>query len=196
MLRKLKVPLLPVLSWVMVVILTLCNILLIRQNSQLRIAVQKLESEQRIQIGDKFGSFRGTDLEGKPVAVNFDENNLKKIVLFSSISCPFCKKQNPKWNQLIEKIDRQKYEVVELFRDKESRNQVAAYLKANSFSNEDSVKVFLVGDEFLKEKKLNGTPITLIVGQNGVVERAWIGLWNESAIAEVNSILDISIRVD
>lgn len=196
MLKKFKVPSLSVLSWMMVILLTLCNVLLIRQNSQLRIIVQKLESEQRIQVGDKLGSFEGTDLEGKPVEVNFDEKNFKKVVLFSSIGCPFCKKQNPKWNQLIEKIDRRKYEVVELFRDKEARSQVAAYLKANSFSNEDSVKVFLVGDEFLKEEKLNGTPITLIVGQNGVVEKAWAGLWNESAIAEVNSVLGISIQPD
>lgn len=183
-----------VLSWVVVVMLTLCNVLLIRQNSQLRTAVHKLESEQRLQIGDKLGSFKGTDLDGNVMEVNFNANNLKKVVLFSSISCPFCKKQNPKWNQLIEKIDRQKYEVVELFRDKEPRNQVATYLKANSFSNGDLIKVFLVGNEFLKEEKLNGTPITLIVGQNGVVEKAWFGLWDESATSEVNSSLDISIQ--
>jgi thiol-disulfide isomerase/thioredoxin len=196
MLKKLKAPSLSSLSWTAMIILTLCNVLLIWQNSQLRKLVHELESEQRIQVGDKLGTLKGIDLEGKPVEVQFGENNFRKIVLFSSTSCPFCKKQNPKWNQLVGQINRQKYEVVTLFRDKEARSQVAAYLKANGFSNQDSDKVFLIADDFLNEKKLNSTPITLIVGNNGVVERAWFGLWNESAIADVNSSLDISVQSD
>lgn len=196
MLNKLKIPSLTSLSWVVMIALALCNVLLIRQNSQLRKLVQQLGSEQRIQIGDQLGPLKGTDLEGKPVEVRFGENNVRKIVLFSSTSCPFCKKQNPNWNQLAEQIDRRKYEVVTLFRDKEARSQVAAYLQANGFSNQDSGKVFFVSDEFLNEGKLNSTPITLIVGNNGVVERAWFGLWNKSAIAEVNSSLDVSVHSD
>jgi peroxiredoxin len=177
-----------------VILLTLCNVLLIRQNYQLRALVQDLEAEQRVQVGDKLGPFKGTDLEGKPVDVRFDETGVRKVIMFSSTSCSFCKKQNPNWNQLMEQIDRRKYEVVELFREREAGNRVAAYLKANSLSNKDAARVLLVGDDFLKEKKLNSTPVTLIVGENGVVERAWFGLWNNSAIAEVNSSLDISIQ--
>jgi len=194
MLKNLKTPSLSTLSWIVTLVLVACNLLLIRQNSQLRGLVQDLEAEQRIQVGDKLSSFKGSDLEGKPTEVRFAENNLKKIVLFSSISCPFCKKQNPNWNQLIQQIDRRKYEVVELFRDREAHDQVAAYLKANGFGNEDSAKVFLIADSLLQGKKLNSTPITLIVGENGVVERAWFGLWDKSAIADVNSSLDISIQ--
>jgi glutaredoxin len=182
------------LSWAVVIVLTLCNVLLIRQNYQLRALVQGLESEQRIQVGDKLGPFWGSDLEGKPVDVRFDEAGVRKVIMFSSTTCPFCKKQNPNWNQLMEQIDRRKYEVVELFREREAGSRVADYLKANSLSNEGTSRVLLVGDDFLKEKKLNSTPVTLIVGKNGVVEKAWFGLWNNSAIAEVNSSLDISIQ--
>lgn len=195
MLKKLKVPSLSTLVWVVMIILTCCNILLIRQNLQLRVLVRKFESEQRIQVGDSLGRFSGTDLEGKPTEIRFNENNLKKVVLFSSTSCPFCKKQNPKWNQLIEKIDRAKYEVIEIFRDRETPKNVAAYLKAN-FSSENLAKVFLVGDKSLIEKKLNSTPITLVVGENGVVERAWIGLWDKSALSEVSSFINVPIQSD
>jgi|ERR1043165_195892 peroxiredoxin len=194
MLKNFKTPSLSTLSWLVTLVLVVCNLLLIRQNSQLRGLVQDLEAAQRIQVGDKLSSFKASDLEGKPTEVRFAENNLKKIVLFSSISCPFCKKQNPNWNQLIKQVDRRKYEVVELFRDKEAREQVAAYLKANGFGNDESGEVFLVADSLLQGKKLNSTPVTLIVGENGVVERAWFGLWDNSAIADVNSSLDISIR--
>lgn len=192
--RKLATP--AALSWAIAIALLLCNFLLIRQNLQLRALAQKLEAEQRIQIGDKLGPFKGADLDGRAVDVRFDGNGLKKVVLFSSVSCPFCKKQNPMWNRLIGKIDRRKYEVMEIFRDSESGSQVAAYLKANGFSNEDSAKVFLIRDEFLREEKLNATPVTLLIGENGVVEKAWFGLWNRSTADEVNSFFDVSTQSD
>lgn len=194
MFKKLTFPSLSVLSWVVVVILILCNGLLIRQNRQLRTVVRELEAEQKIQVGDKLLPFRAAGLDGQSLEVRFDENDVKKIVLFSSITCPFCKKQNPRWNQLIQQIDHQKYEVVELFRDREAASAVAAYLRANSPSN-DSARVLLTADEFLQKAKLNTTPITLVVGRNGVVEKAWFGLWNASSTAEVNSFLGTSIQM-
>jgi len=193
MFKRLKIPSLSALSWVVAVILTLCNVLVIRQNWRLRAMVRELESEQKIQIGDRLLSLRAADLDGKPVEVNFDQNDVRKVVLFSSVTCPFCKKQNPRWNQLIQQIDHRKYEVIELFRDREARSQVAAYLRANGTSSE-SIRVLLIADDFLNKAKLNSTPLTLVVGKNGVVEKAWFGLWNESAVAEINSYLDISIH--
>lgn len=192
--KKLATP--AALSWAMAVALVLCNALLIRQNLQLRALTRKLEAEQRVQVGDKFGLLTGAGLDGKAAEVRFDEHGRKKVFLFSSTSCPFCKQQNPMWNQLIEKIDQGKYEVVEIFRDRESVSRVAAYLKANGFSDEASAKIFLMGDEPLREVKLNSTPITLVVGANGAVEKAWYGLWNSSMTAEVNSFLDVSIQSD
>lgn len=184
------------LSWAMAIALILCNALLIRQNLQLRALTRKLEAEQRVQVGDKFGLFTGAGLDGTAAQVRFDEPGRKRVVLFSSISCPFCKQQNPMWNQLIEKLDHEKYEVVEIFRDGESVNRVAAYLKANGFSDGASARIFLIGDEPLREVKLNSTPITLVVGANGAVEKVWYGLWNRSTTAEVNSFLNVSIQSD
>jgi peroxiredoxin len=194
MFKKLTLPSLSVLSWVVVVILTLSNVLLIRQNGQLRAVLGELEAEQKIQVGDKLAPFRAAGLDGQSVEVRFGENEVKKVVLFSSITCPFCKKQNPGWNQLIHQIDRQKYEVLEVFRNRERPSQIAAYLRVNS-PDGDSAKVLLTTDEFLQRAKLNTTPITLVVGRNGVVEKAWFGLWNDFSTAEVNSFLGTSIQL-
>jgi peroxiredoxin len=145
---------------------------------QLRALTQKLEAEQRLQAGDKLGPFKGAGLDGQAVEVRFDESGLNKVVLFSSTSCPFCKKQNPMWNQLMGKIDRSKYEVIEIFRNREPISQVSAYLKASGFPEGDAAKIILIGDEPLREEKLNSTPMTFIVGENGTVEKAWYGPWS------------------
>jgi len=196
MFNWLKAPSLSAVSWVLVAMLTVCNVLLARQNQKFRALVQEMESEQKIQIGDALGPLSASDLSGQPTVVRFDENKLGTVVLFSSTTCPFCKKQNPNWNRLIRDVDRAKYDVVELFRANETRSQVAGYLRTNGLDNEAAVKFFFVAEDFLKQKKLNTTPITLIVGRNGLVERAWFGLWNPSQLAEVNSSLSLSIQAE
>lgn len=193
--EKLKIPSASVLSWVIIIILVLSSILLIRQNLQLRTTVEKLVAEQKIQIGEKFTAFNAVDLEDRPIEVNFNESKAKTILLFSSTTCPFCKKQNPYWNDVIKQIDYRKYQILEVFHEKEDKGKVIEYLKNNSLENEkSSLRILFLADEFLRKNKLNSTPITLIIGENGIVERAWFGLWSKSTITEVNSSLEISIQ--
>ena len=98
---------------------------------------------------------------------------------------------------MIRQVDSQKYEVVELFRDLEARDKVMNYLVNNGFIRDSSapeLKVLFPNDAFLDENKMNSTPLTLVVGKDGTVEKAWFGLWNKSTIADVNSSLGISIQ--
>jgi glutaredoxin len=119
------------------------------------------------------------------------------LILYSSTTCPYCKKQNPLWTEMIRQVDGKKYEVVELFRDLEDRDKVMNYLVNNGFIKDSStpeLKILFPNDAFLDKNKMNSTPLTLIVGKDGTVEKAWFGLWNKSTIADVNSSLGISIQ--
>lgn len=48
------------------------------------------------------------------------------------------------------------------------------------------VRVLFSPDEELQKYKLSATPTTLVLNENGVVEKVWPGLWDRSMIAEVN----------
>ena len=85
--------------------------------------------------------------------------------------------------------------MLELFRDREDKSKVASYLNANGYELENSsVKFLFLADEFLQENKLNSTPTTLLVNENGIVEKVWFGLWDKTIISEVNSSLGVSVQ--
>lgn len=153
--------------------------------------------EQKIQIGQKLDQFDAVDIKNAPVKINFDAEAPKRLILYSSTSCPFCKKQNPLWNEMIRQVDGQKYEVLELFRDMDDREKVMNYLSSNGLMRDElpnGLRVLFPKDDFLDKNKLKSTPITLVVDKDGTVEKAWFGLWNKSTISDVNSSLGISIQ--
>jgi len=193
--QKIKISTQTFFLWLILLALIVCNFLLIRQNLQLKADIKDLIAEQKIQVGAKFSEFKGVNLENNQIAFTYNQNKLKKIILYSSANCPFCKQQNPYWTEVIKQIDNQKYEVLELFRDREDKSKVASYLNANGYELENSsVKFLFLADEFLQENKLNSTPTTLLVNENGIVEKVWFGLWDKTIISEVNSSLGVSVQ--
>lgn len=197
MLKKLTTWLASNLSWLLIALLIFCNILLFRQNLQLKASVEDFTAKQKIQTGEKIEPFNASDIKNNSVQYNFDNGISKKIIFFSSTTCPFCKKQNPLWNEVVKQANNKKYEILEFFRDVEDKDKVFNYLKNNGVVKDDSdlsPKILFLKDEFLQKNKLNSTPITLIINENGVVEKTWFGLWNKAQIAEINDALDISIQ--
>lgn len=185
------------MSWVLVAGLIFCNIFLVVQNLRLKDRVNGLIAEQKIQIGHKLDQFEAVDIKNTAVKINYDDSTPKRLILYSSTTCPYCKKQNPLWNEMIRQVDSQKYEVLELFRDLEDKEKVMNYLVNNGFiknNSEPDLKVLFPNDAFLDKNKMNSTPLTLVVDKDGTVEKAWFGLWNKSTIADVNSSLGISIQ--
>lgn len=177
----------------MIFILIICNGFLIRQNWQLRADVEKLSLEQRVQVGENFGDFKAVDPENKPVTIN-SEAGIKKVILVSSTSCPYCKKQNAYWIECLKQLDPAKYEAVVLFNEREERQAVDNYLtRYGYFAGELSLKVLFSADDMLQKYKLRSTPMTLVIDENGAVEKVWLGLWDRPKIAEANSFFHISI---
>ena len=54
-------------------------------------------------------------------------------------------------------------------------------------------KLIFLGDDLLEMNKLVTTPMTIIVNEDGAVEKVWFGLWNPKIIGEINTTFDISI---
>ncbi len=192
MLKNLK--LISIISWITVIGLIVCNILLIKQNLQLRETVEKQESEKRVNVGAEFSEFKAVDNNNNPVSLVSGKPS-KKIIFFSSTSCPFCKKQNPYWTQLASQVKSGQYEIFALFNDREEHPKVEEYLKTYGFADINiSVKPLYSNGEILQKYRLNGTPATLIINENGIVEKAWSGLWDKTTISEVENYFHITVN--
>ena len=179
--------------WILLALLTLCNAFLLWQNHNLKNEIARLTEDSKVQIGEDFKNFSAVDIDSNPTSWNVAQKP-KKIVLFFSTTCPYCKKQNSYWTDLIKSVDNSKYEVFAVFNRREEIEAAKEYLE--SFGYHDlvlSVKVVFSEGENLEKYKLKSTPTTLVLDENDRVEKAWIGLWSPNILAEANSFFNTSI---
>ncbi len=163
--------------------LIITNGFLIFENRRLNLIISEL-SPKEIEPGDSISSFEANRLNGDFVKFNFGENERNTVLLYFQPSCGFCKKQMRNWKTLIENLEQSQYR----YKFITAANDVKAireYLAQYGIVEED---VLIVGSEFVKGANLNGTPVTVVLDRDGVVEYRWIGLWQENDISEVSKI--------
>jgi thiol-disulfide isomerase/thioredoxin len=182
------------LSWALLCIMIASTGLLIRQNRQLRAEIAELVSEQRVQVGESFSDFESVDLNNKPTTIN-SIGKARTLLLFFDTKCPYCKKQNSHWTELLKHVDSRSYEVYALFKGREDRARAKDYLKEYGYNDVGVPLTVLFSDEAILERhKLRSTPNTLVLNEHGVVEKVWPGLWSSSIKTEVDSFFSTSLH--
>ena len=98
---------------------------------------------------------------------------------------------------MIKQVDGQRYEIIEVFRDREDKENVLRYLKDGRIiqdRSDSTPKIMFLDDDFLEKNKLVTTPLTVILSEHGIVEKVWFGLWSTKIVADVNATFGTSIR--
>jgi peroxiredoxin len=180
--------------WAMLVVLAACNLLLIRQNLQLRAQLNSPEPPS-LQPGEKVPSFSAQGLRGETIEVNYGRAGRKRVLLYFTPKCPYCHGQFAYWRELLEHADRDRFEVIGIARDKEDRAKLEEYLRRYGCdgASPTPLRVALVSDEVRRSYKLSATPITLIVAGDGAVERAWEGRWDAAQAAEAGRLFGLDL---
>ena len=185
-------------SWLSVgLILILCvvNLLLIKQNLDLR---KQLAAGGRtidlttnfLQPGDIVAPVTVTDLEGHPYQLDYKKDGRQRLLLFFSPSCPYCQQQSPLWRDLIDKIDTNRFTVIGVVSDREDKRLVSAYAdEAGYLKTKTPLPLLFFDSESLGSYKLTATPTTLLINEDGRVEPAWTGKWDETKTMEVAAAL-------
>lgn len=113
-------------------VLCVMNLLLIRQNLELR---RQLAAGGRtmdltknfLQPGDVVAPVTATDLEGRPYQLDYKKDGRQRLLLFFSPDCPYCQEQSPLWQNMLEKVDSNRFLVVGVVSDREDRQLVSAH---------------------------------------------------------------------
>ena len=185
------------ISWLAVALilaLSVCNLLLITQNFRLR---KQLNSAGRIDAsanylkpGETVTPLAGVDLNGRPYQVEYRKDRRRHLLLFFSPSCPYCVRQGPIWRDMLNRIDSTRFNVVGIVGERENKLEVMSHADAlGYFKTRIVLPIVSVGDETLARYNLTATPITLLIDDNGRVEHAWVGKWDESKTNEVAAAL-------
>lgn len=185
-------------SWLtigLIVMLCVVNLLLIKQNLDLR---KQLAAGARtidlttnfLQPGDVVAPVTATDLDGRPNRLDYKKDGRQRLLLFFSPNCPYCQQQSPLWRDLLNRVDSNRFTVVGVVSDREDKRLVAAHAEgAGYFKTKTPLPLMFFDSESLGSYKLTATPTTLLINEDGKVEHAWVGKWDETSAMEVAAAL-------
>lgn len=100
--------------------LAAANVLLIRQNLQLRAALSRYEPEVT-QPGDRLPPFSAKGSAGEPLRIAYDGRGPHRVFFFFTPTCPYCRKQFARWREVLSKADRARFEVWVLSRTRRTK---------------------------------------------------------------------------
>lgn len=175
----------------LILLLGIVNVLLIKQNLDLR---KQLAAGGRtldlttnvLKPGDVVAAVTAIDLDGRPYQLEYRKDGRHRLLLFFSPNCPYCEQQSPLWRDLLNNVDKDRFNVVGVVSDREDPQSVAAYAEvAGYFKTRTRLPVLFFDNESLGSYKLTATPTTLLIDEDGRVEHAWVGKWDESRVLEV-----------
>lgn len=165
---------------ILIVGLIIVNVLLIRQNTQMRDELRKFQPK-KLEKGEIFQDFVAKDLNADQVKINFSENSPKRFFLYFTPSCRYCKQQFPEWKELILQAKDKHIEIFGLVNEDENKEAIEKYLTSFGcgMNSESPLQILFVSSEILQKYKLNLTPTTVLISPDGTVEQSWIGKWKE-----------------
>jgi peroxiredoxin len=169
--------------------LVVASLLLLRQNLRLRGELVS-PGVDNLAPGDFVEPFTARSFDGE-ITVSYGPLEKAKVFLFLSPSCAYCGKQMPYWQQLVDQIDKERFEVYTIARDSDSYEQLQDYLLSEHI---DLVPTILAPDRVWRAYKLWGTPTTLVVSRDGSVIENWRGLWGAESRKEAATILGVTFH--
>lgn len=175
----------------MVVILAVSNVLLLRQNLQLRNLLKKFEPD-RLKAGDKLEAFSALGLHGETIAINFANDAPRRVLLFLSSDCPYCRNQFGYWKRIIDEAPVKGFQVVAVAMNSEDRSKLAAYLNSMGCpTDSNTFRVALITEEVRQKYKFSITPTTLVISGDGKADAVWSGLLKPSDVEAASTILGL-----
>jgi peroxiredoxin len=170
------------------------NLLLIQQNFALRRQLsgggQKAKTPNVLKAGETVASIVGTDLNGHPLEVKYQKDGQRHLLLYFSPGCPYCVQQAAQWREMLNNVDGRRISVVGVVSSREDRQEVSSHADgAGYFKTNTPLPIGFFDDDSLARYKLTSTPTTLLIGDDGRVEHAWVGKWDKEKASEVAAAL-------
>jgi peroxiredoxin len=174
--------------------LMVVNLLLIRQNFALRRQLSEVgrmsETPNVPKVGEMVAPITGTDLNGQPLEVKYQKDGRRHLLFYFSPNCPYCVQQASQWREILNKVDDGRISVVGVVSDREDKQAVLAHAEgAGYLKTKTPLSIAFFNDDSLARYKFTAMPTTLLINDDGKVEHAWVGKWDEEKANEVAAAL-------
>jgi thiol-disulfide isomerase/thioredoxin len=173
------------------VFLIASNLLLMRENRTLKIAIREFQTHLAPHEGAVITSLYGRDIEKKPLVVLQGLDSRKTVLLIFSPECANCDETWPTWQAAIQNIDTKRFRVVgvnlapELSKDYLTKRHVA-----------DIPVIAQLDPEEISLYNFQSTPLTLLLDSKGRVDKVWIGVLAGKEKVDFEQAMQISPGAD
>lgn len=175
----------------MVLLLVVSNVLLIRQNLQLRASLKRFQPE-KLKEGDSLTPFSANSLTGQTMSITYSGGERQRVLMFFSPNCPYSREQFTYWRKIIEMASVKNFEVFALARDSEDRQVVETYLKSVACPSESkNFHVVFIPETIRQTYKFVMTPTTVIASGDGKALKVWNGALTSKDIANADATLGL-----
>jgi peroxiredoxin len=187
--EKKKTDWMQLISFVLIVILTLEVILLILQNRELKKQLTEITTRKApplLKAGDIVNDFTAVALDGTTERISYGDPSKKYLFFIFSTTCPFCVKTLDKWNEIAKNNRNSDCIITGISTHDLERTKKYVSEKNPSFT------VLSADTSFQRSYKIFGVPQTTLIKGNGTVEKSWNGALTDQQVNEVDSLLNTS----
>ncbi len=170
-------------------ILLVMNTMLAQQVKRLNIAASDAEKSMELKPGKLLSDLEGIDINGKPLAIGYGQDERKTLLLVFSPHCGACKDNMPAWQTIINGIDKSAYRVVAASLKNE---EVREYAHKHSLTG-----VPVIADVDAKCKLdyvMAVSPQTILISPEGRAEKVWIGKLQGAEKEDVSRTLNVELQ--
>ena len=165
------------------------NVMLLRQNHELKQALQIRSEPTYLSPGRSVERLRGLDLTGNRLTFDLDEGSKKTVMLVFQPACGWCQKNMDNWDALLDNSDRERFGFLAVSTSKEG---VADYVD----QHHRLAALPLIAEPDVNDRieyRLFDTPQTIVVDEDGQVEKVWLGAMSGQMQQDVESYFGISL---
>ena len=173
------------------VTLAVVNILLLKQNYELKALLGKYPTEAaELKPGTALRPLEGLDAEGTKLIIGYGQDNRKTLLLSFIPGCEACEKNMPYWKAIIKDLDKNAYRLVgvSLITETSLIKEFTSRYELN-----DLPIIATLNSDCREAYQLKSTPQTILISADGRVENVWTGIIEGEKRKQVESSLGIKL---
>lgn len=170
-------------------VLLASNLALLRQNAELK-SRAAAGLPRSLAPGDTVPPLRGIGMAGEDLAVRYGDGEAERtLLLVFSPLCSWCTRNMASWEAIARAVEGEGVRIVAV---STTRAEVAEYAAQHPLLQ----RVPVIAEVDARDQRaygLQGTPQTLVVGGDGVVEKVWLGAFHGEQQAEAERFFDTEL---
>jgi peroxiredoxin len=169
-------------------VLLIANILLVHQNSRLKVLASRPDRALEVKPGTTLPPLEGIDSNGNKQRINYGQDSRKTVLLVLSPHCRACEESKQNWQAIITGLDRQTFQLAGVSLQSERFKEYA--------SRQGITQIPILTEidpKYRVAYNLALTPQIMLIDSSGKVEKVWTGLLQGVDKQEVEQALNIRL---